>query len=439
MNGAFSRCRWRKEYKVEQTIVFRGLPDCEAGTPENRPWFLALLWLAVLTPFFFLTYGFANSVTAQRAFVPSIVFGWERTVPFLAWTIVPYWTSDLLYGLSLLVCATRRELNTHVKRLVAAQVISVACFLAFPLRCVFERPETHGFFGWLFDVLLGFDKPFNQAPSLHVSLAVILWSRFSTHLQGFWRTAMGAWLALVSLSTMTTYQHQFLDLPTGALAGLLTIALFPDGSRDRRGQRLRLATFYASGALLFAAVACKVGSVGWILLWPAAGTLVVVVIYVADWPGAFRQPAVRLIAAPYVAAAWMNSRWWTRGEIAAQEIADGVWLGRAPGRFDGRSIVNLAAELHIRARGAACTNVPMLDLLTPPQPQLEEGVAAIESFALQRPTLVCCALGYERSASVVAAWLVSTGRAASMEQAVAMIRERRPRVVLDGAKNARRV
>jgi protein-tyrosine phosphatase len=81
----------------------------------------------------------------------------------------------------------------------------------------------------------------------------------------------------------------------------------------------------------------------------------------------------------------------------------------------------------------------MLDLLTPPQPQLEEGVAAIESFASQRPTLVCCALGYERSASVVAAWLVSTGRAASMEQAVAMIRERRPRVVLDGAKNARRV
>ena len=90
MNGAFSRCRWRKEYNVGQTIVFRGLPDCEAGTPENRPWLLALLWLVVLTPFFFLTYGFANTVTGQRSFVPSIVFGWERTVPFLAWTIVPY-------------------------------------------------------------------------------------------------------------------------------------------------------------------------------------------------------------------------------------------------------------------------------------------------------------------------------------------------------------
>jgi protein-tyrosine phosphatase len=81
----------------------------------------------------------------------------------------------------------------------------------------------------------------------------------------------------------------------------------------------------------------------------------------------------------------------------------------------------------------------MLDLVTPTRQQIEEGVAAVEGFATQRPTLVCCALGYERSASVVAAWLVSTGRAASIEKAVAMIRERRPQVVLDGATIARRI
>jgi membrane-associated phospholipid phosphatase len=226
--------------------------DSQAGDRGGRrPWVASLLWLALLGSFFFLSYGFANWVASNRANVPSVMFSWEQGTPFWAWTIVPYWTSDVLYVVSLLVCTTRREVDMHAKRLLAAQLISVGCFLAFPLRCAFERPETSGFFGWLFTVLLGFDKPFNQAPSLHVSLAVILWSRFAAHLTGFWRKAMGAWLVLIVVTTMTTSQHQILDLPTGALAGLLAIMLFPDTQvRAARSQRLRLATFYLSGAVL---------------------------------------------------------------------------------------------------------------------------------------------------------------------------------------------
>jgi hypothetical protein len=52
----------------------------------------AALWLLFLAPFFYLSYGFANWAAAQREHVGSIVFDWERTIPFLAWTIVPYWT-----------------------------------------------------------------------------------------------------------------------------------------------------------------------------------------------------------------------------------------------------------------------------------------------------------------------------------------------------------
>ena len=254
----------------------------------------------------------------------------EKQLPFLAWTIVPYWSSDLLYALSLLICGTRRELNVHVARLVVAQVICVACFLLFPLRYEFVRPEIHGFFGGLFGVLLGFDRPFNEAPSLHVCLVVILWVRFRKHLQGLWGTAMNAWLVLIAISTMTTYQHQFLDVPTGALAGLLTLALVPEEELDRREQRFRLATFYFAGALFTAATACKLQGWGWILLWPALALLLVAAIYAADRPGLLRHFVVRLIVTPYTIAAWINSRWWTRGESGEVEIADGVWLGRAP-------------------------------------------------------------------------------------------------------------
>ncbi len=151
---------------------------------SDRPWLRALAWLVFLGPFFFLTYNFANAAASQRAHVAVLMFPWERYIPFLAWTILPYWSSDLLYALSLAICRTRDELDLHGKRLLAIQVFSIACFLAFPLRCAFERPSVSGWEGDLFAALRSFDQPFNQAPSLHVGLAVILWMRFRAHTSG---------------------------------------------------------------------------------------------------------------------------------------------------------------------------------------------------------------------------------------------------------------
>ena len=123
----------------------------------------------------------------------------------------------------------------------------------------FVRPETSGLPGFLFAVLGGFDKPFNQAPSLHIALLVILWDHWRQRLNGVWRGIVWhAWFFLIGASVLTTWQHHFIDIPTGALLGLFALWLFPaKGDLPFAGFRLttdpkarRLARFYALGAAL---------------------------------------------------------------------------------------------------------------------------------------------------------------------------------------------
>ena len=149
------------------------------ATTEALPWRRGVAWLLFLGPFFFLSYGFANNMATRWQVSEAHVYDWERQIPFIPWTIVPYWSIDLLYGLSFLLCRSVQQVDRHALRLLTAQLLSVACFLAFPLTFSFARPATDGLFGGLFDALAGFDQPYNQAPSLHISLLVIIWVRFA--------------------------------------------------------------------------------------------------------------------------------------------------------------------------------------------------------------------------------------------------------------------
>ncbi|QVM92069.1 phosphatase PAP2/dual specificity phosphatase family protein [Pseudomonas entomophila] len=418
-----------------------------------------VLWLLLLGPFFFLSYGLSNTYTAGRDDVGSLVFAWERHMPLWPWTIIPYWSIDLLYGLSFLLPLTRREMDRHALALLTAQFISVGCFLLWPLRFTFERPELSGLFGWLFDVLMGFDKPYNQAPSLHIALQVIIWTMFARHTrQRLWRWLVHGWMGLIGVSVLTTWQHHFIDVPTGALAGFVCLWLWPrQGALPWRMARLahdpkrwRLALRYALGAALLAVIAFKLGHAALWLLWPAVSLLLVGMNYAAFGAGGFQKGAdgrlsiaATCLLAPYLMAARVNSRLWTWRHPLPDEVCDGVYLGRMPGRSGASSfagIVDVCAELPGPFAGLPANPsphryqaLPTLDLVAPDSQLLQQAARAIEDLRQHGPLLVCCALGYSRSASAVAAWLVLSGRCNDVDEAEALIRGVRPGVVLHPA------
>jgi len=424
------------------------------SAPGPRPWRRAICWLAFLAPFFYLTYGAANSVAAHRHDVPSIVFAWERHIPFLGWTIIPYWSINAFYSLSPFVCTTSAELDVHGRRLLTAQIVAVVCFILFPLKFTFQQPETHGLVGALFAALTSFDRPFNQAPSLHIALLVILWRLYAKHLPRLAQWPLHIWFALVGASVLTTYQHHFFDIPTGALLGLFCMWLWPERGEsplataalatDRR--RLLLVTRYLIGGGLIAALAVWTGGAALWLLWPAVSLVLVAANYAVLGPAGFQKDtdgrmslAARLLLAPYLAGAFVNSRSWTRHEPRPVAIGDGVWLGRIPLAREAAgfaTVVDLCAELPGGATVGTWMCIPMLDLVPPQPAQLRNAAASIERGRSAGPVLVCCALGYSRSAATVATWLLTRNPAKTMSEAIENVRGARPRIVIDSALRA---
>jgi membrane-associated phospholipid phosphatase len=183
----------------------------------------AMWWLLVIGTAYLATYWLSNWLTHLRADVGTGVFAWERAIPFVEWTIVPYLSIVLFFIASFFVGQQRSdyrtELRNHVMRLTMVLVISLACFAVMPLRYTFERPPTAGVTGLLFEALHAFDMPYNRAPSLHISVLVILWVRFSACAFGWLRGALALWFTLIGVSVLTTYQHHVIDVIAGIFAG----------------------------------------------------------------------------------------------------------------------------------------------------------------------------------------------------------------------------
>ena len=202
---------------------------------------------------------------------------------------------------------------------------------------------------------------------------------------------------------------------------------------------------YAGAAVLLGTAAVVLGNWGWLLFWPATSCALMGACYATASTRLFARRAgrltvwTRLLLAPLLWVLRRNAEIWTWREDPAFEAAPGVWVGKALSererkRMGIRSVVNLAAEWDDAEKTLACRHIPVLDLTVPAATQIDEAVAAIDALKLQRPTLVCCALGYSRSAELMAAWLVASGHARCPDEAITAL-ERGPRRVVLGEKH----
>jgi protein-tyrosine phosphatase len=402
---------------------------------------------AGLSVLFVFVYGWCNWISAQRHDVGTLYFEWERFIPFVPLMIVPYLSIDLFFVAAPFLCRDERELATFSKRIVAAIVVAGICFLLFPLRFAFERPHAGGWLGAAFDWFRGMDQPYNLLPSLHIAFRTILAQLYARHTHGVWRVASNIWFFFVGLSTLLTYQHHFMDVVAGFALGVYCIYFIRDyAPRLAVSENRRVGFYYASAALFLVCLVVWFWPWGALLLWPAMSLGIVGSAYFGSGPVIFRKEegqlhwSTRLVLLPCLLGQQLSLLYYRRQCRPWDKVTPEVWIGRmlnqrdaeAAARLGVTAVLDLTAEFSEAPAFRALTyrNIPILDLTAPSVDQLQEMAAFIDSESRQGIVYIHCKVGYSRTAAAAAAYLLEAGRATSVTEAIALLGQVRPAIVV---------
>jgi membrane-associated phospholipid phosphatase len=393
-----------------------------------------------LSVLFLVAYGTTNRLTAWRSEVRSCYFEWERALPFVPLLIVPYLLIDGLFLAAPFLCRDQRELRTLTRRITCAILGAGSCFLLLPLRFAFERPQTAGWLGVLFDAFRTLDQPYNQFPSLHVAFCVILGRLYGQHTRSWRRLGVCLGFSLIGLSTVLTYQHHVIDVAGGLTLGCLCCWVI----RERRLTKhlscsLRIGTYYGLGSVGLFILAFRSLPLGSLLLWPALALAIVSSGYLALGPRIFQKregrlaPWVRLLLGPVLLGQYLSLLYYRRRSRPWDEVVPGVLIGRRLGSAEAEcmsqrgvtAVLDLTAEFSETEPflQTAYRNVPILDLTAPTVQQLHEAITFLNEQAWRGTVYVHCKIGYSRSAAVVGAYLLATGMVEGTEEAVRLLRK----------------
>ncbi|HVF72528.1 MAG TPA: phosphatase PAP2/dual specificity phosphatase family protein [Chthoniobacterales bacterium] len=422
------------------------------GSPSTLKQIAASAGLSAL---FLIVYGWSNWFTAQRRDVSTLFFEWERMIPFVPLMIVPYMSIDLLFVAAPLLCRSDRELATLSKRIIATILVAGACFLLFPLRFAFDRPDAAGWLGAVFDWFRAMDRPYNMLPSLHIAFRTVLAEFYARHTWGAVRLTSNIWFGLIGLSAVLTYQHHVMDVVAGFALGAYCLYFFPRTqpalgekapSLPRKTGNARVGMFYAGGAAVVILFVLLWWPWGAFLLWPAISLVLVAAAYLRGVPVIFQKREGRLpwtswwALGPVLAGLHLSRLYYRQKARAWDQLTPSVFIGgvlaeREAGELLRRgvtAVLDLTAEFSEAAafRNLNYRNIQVLDLTAPAPEELIAIADFIEEQSQAGIVYVHCKIGFSRTAGAAAAYLLRSGKARTVAEAIEVTRRARPAIVV---------
>jgi len=207
---------------------------------------------------------------------------------------------------------------------------------------------------------------------------------------------------------------------------------------------MKYAVVFTVGAVALTLLAAWLGGVAWIFLWPAVNLIILAWSYHHNNPELLgKDPTGRiskratLVFLPYFGLTWLCYAAYVRlsRERWADEVADGIWVGRRPDADhlppEGALVVDLTAEFPasptvLKDWPYIC--VPVLDARAPALAHFEGLIGRL--LTSQRPLYIHCAQGHGRSATVAARLLIERGLAQDSSTAESLMQQSRPGIRL---------
>ena len=189
---------------------------------EKLVYFAVSAVIAILTNRLF--YDGARLINRNRA----MHFMEDTNFPYLSWTVAIYFGCFAFWGAIyfLVACREREKADRFFLSLLLGRILCFLVYLIYPTAkaaLVFD-PADQTIWTNIMRLLYAVDSPENLFPSLHCLLAWACWIgvRFKKEYSIWWRIAAFVMAVAVCLSTLTTKQHVWVDIPGGILAAELT-------------------------------------------------------------------------------------------------------------------------------------------------------------------------------------------------------------------------
>lgn len=403
-------------------------------------WYYRVLGLVILAPLFFIVYGWANNYTAKLnpILIKEIVYNWEQYIPFIPSTILPYWSIDLLYGISLFLPMTFLAFRQHFLRLLVATPIAAVFFINFPLTFSTPKPIIDSIWNVFFVSLSEFDKPYNQAPSLHIILLVIIWQAFLPYFNKTGKYLWHFWSFLIGISVLTTFQHHFIDVPTGFFVGVFICYLFPFEKEIQwkfsKPKSTKIGLKYLSVALMFLIASIFTSLPFQIVLWWFAFSFLMVSLgYLALNETVFQKKAngkfsfaANVVMFPYRFFSKLTRKYFFKTNNIETQVYENLYIGdyNSSKNTSCDSVFDLCVEYEKANQKSNYINFPKIDLVPLSTKDLTEGIAILDDLLKENKVLVHCALGMSRSSTLVIAWLLDKKVVTSVKEAEEMLKSK---------------
>jgi protein phosphatase len=150
--------------------------------------------------------------------------------------------------------------------------------------------------------------------------------------------------------------------------------------------------------------------------------------------------STRLIMGPILLGQYFSLLHYRRKSESWSRVSPNVWIGAQLNDHEAAEAVRagVTAVLDLTAefsepkvlRSVTYRNIPVLDLTELTGAQLRGSADFIAQHAGSGIVYVHCKAGYSRSAAAVGVYLIRSGRAASVEEALEILRRIRPGIVL---------